>query len=107
MTEPLLCRTADGKIHWTSQCAGGGLIDSREYKTYCGQQVVSVIHEPITANDWYHNLTDEEKQHMKNVDKIMEGYDWNYYPVEAPIVKKIELWATGPVVDEKTVVMLP
>ena len=51
MTEPLLCRTADGKIHWTSQCAGGGLVDSREYKTYCGQQVVSVIHEPITATD--------------------------------------------------------
>lgn len=74
MTEPLLCRTADGKIHWTTRSAGGGLVDSREYKTYCGQQVVSVIHEPITATDWYHNLNDEEKQHLKNVDKIMEGW---------------------------------
>ena len=69
MTEPLLCRTADGKIHWTSQCAGGGLVDSREYKTYCGQQVVSVIHEPITNDDWYHNLTDEEKQHIDYVEE--------------------------------------
>jgi hypothetical protein len=76
MTEPLLCRTADGKIHWTTQSAGGGLIDSREYKTYCGQQVVSVIHEPIASYDWYHNLTDEEKQHVNYVDKkIMEDWD--------------------------------
>lgn len=72
MTEPLLCRTADGKIHWTTQSAGRR--DCRDFKTCCGQQVVSVIHEPITANDWYHNLTDEEKQHVKNVEKIME--DW-------------------------------
>ena len=44
---------------------------------------------------------------LKEMPQDMEVYDWNYYPVEAPIVKKIELWATGPVVDEKTVVMLP
>ena len=73
MTEPLLCRTADGKIHWTSQCAGRR--DCREFETYCGQQVVSVIHEPISSIGWYHNLTDEEKRHMDYVEKIME--DWN------------------------------
>lgn len=73
MTEPLLCRTADGKIHWTTQSAGRR--DCRDFKTYCGQQVVSVVHEPIIATDWYHNLNDEEKQHVKNVDKIMEGWD--------------------------------
>ena len=43
---------------------------------------------------------------LKEMPQDMEVYDWNYYPVEEPIVKTIELWATGPVVDEKTVVML-
>ena len=73
MTEPLLCRTADGKIHWTTQSAGRR--DCRDFKTCCGQQVVSVIHEPITAMGFYFNLNDEEKKHMDNVEKIME--DWN------------------------------
>ena len=95
MTEPLLCRTADGKIHWTSQCAGGGLVDSREYKTYCGQQVVSVIHEPITATDWYHNLNDEEKQHLKNVDKIMEDWDGELCPKCQNIREQEERQAWG------------
>ena len=54
MTEPLLCRTADGKIHWTTQSAGRR--DCRDFKTCCGQQVVSVIHEPITAMGFYFNL---------------------------------------------------
>jgi hypothetical protein len=74
MTEPLLCRTPDGKIHWTTQDAGRR--DCRDFKTYCGQQVVSVIHVPIASYAWYHNLTDEEKQHVNYVgEKIME--DWN------------------------------
>lgn len=74
MTEPLLCRTIDGKIHWTTQSAGRR--DCREFTTYCGKQVVSVIHEPISCDCWYHNLTDEEKQHIDYVEeKIMK--EWN------------------------------
>ena len=32
---------------------------------------------------------------LKEMPQDMEVYDWNYYPVEAPIVKKIEFcrWA--------------
>lgn len=79
MTEPLLCRTADGKIHWTTQSAGRR--DCREFTTCCGQQVVSVIHEPIASYDWYHNLTDEEKQHINYVDKkIMENWNGELCP---------------------------
>jgi len=79
MTEPLLCRTADGKIHWTTQCAGR--MDCREFNTYCGEQVVSVIHEPITNTDWYHNLTDEEKEHIDYVDKkLLKGWDEELCP---------------------------
>ena len=73
MTEPLLCRTADGKMHWTTQAAGRR--DCRDFKTYCDKQVVSVIHEPIMATGFYFNLNDEEKKHIDNVEKIME--DWN------------------------------
>lgn len=70
MTEPLLCRTADGKMHWTTQTAGRR--DCRDFETYCGKQVVSVIHEPIMAMGFYFNLNDEEKKHIDNVEKIME-----------------------------------
>ena len=41
---------------------------------------------------------------LKEMPQDMEVYDWNYYPVEEPIVKTIELWATGPDVEKKTVV---
>ena len=41
---------------------------------------------------------------LKKLPLDLEVYDWNYYPVEEPIVKTIELWATGPTVEEKTVV---
>ena len=44
---------------------------------------------------------------LKEMTQDMEVYDWNSYLVEAPIVKTIELWVTGPVVDKKTVVLLP
>ena len=41
---------------------------------------------------------------LKKLPQDMEVYDWNYYPIEKPIVKTIELCATGPDVEEKTVV---
>ena len=44
---------------------------------------------------------------LKEMPQDMEVYDWNYYPVEDLIVKTIELWATGPNVEEKTVVYFP
>ena len=44
---------------------------------------------------------------LKEMPQDMEVYDWNYYPVEEPIVKTLELWATGPNVDKKTVVYFP
>lgn len=73
MTEAQLCRTADGKIHLTSSGAGRG--DINQFHTYCGEQVVSVPHESITL-DWKYggNYTEEEKKHLKNLEKIHE--DW-------------------------------
>lgn len=44
---------------------------------------------------------------LKKLPQDMEVYDWNYYPVEALIVKTLEFWATGPNVEEKTVVYFP
>lgn len=44
---------------------------------------------------------------LKEMSQDMEVYDWNYYPVEEPIVKTLELWATGPNIEEKTVVFFP
>ena len=41
---------------------------------------------------------------LKKLPLDLEVYDWNYYPVEDPIVKTIELWATVPNVEEKIVV---
>ena len=44
---------------------------------------------------------------LKEMLQDMEVYDWNYYPVEDPIVKTLEFWATGPNVEKKTVVFFP
>lgn len=51
--------------------------------------------------------TAELIEKLKELPQDLEVYDWNYYPVEAPIVKTIELWATGPEIDKKTVVFFP
>jgi len=44
---------------------------------------------------------------LKQLPPDLEVYDWNSYPIEAPIVKTLEFWATGPDVEEKTVVYFP
>jgi hypothetical protein len=44
---------------------------------------------------------------LKEMPQDMEVYDWSYYPVEEPIVKTLELWATGPNIEEKTAVFFP
>ena len=44
---------------------------------------------------------------LKQLPQDMEVYDYNLNKVDPPIVKTITLWATGPNVDEKTVVYFP
>ena len=44
---------------------------------------------------------------LKEMPQDMEVWDWNCYPVEEPIVKTLELWATGPNIEKKTVVFFP
>ena len=43
---------------------------------------------------------------LKEMPQDMEVYDWNYYPVEAPIVKTIEV-PDGSDLYDKTVVFFP
>jgi hypothetical protein len=43
---------------------------------------------------------------LKQLPQDMEVYDWNYYPVEEPIVKTIEV-ADGSDLYDKTVVFFP
>lgn len=60
-------------------------------------------------------ITTKKKKTMKNRELIellkklpqdMEVYDWNYYPVEEPIVKTIEV-AEGQDLYDKTVIFFP
>ena len=43
---------------------------------------------------------------LKEMPQDMEVYDWQDYPVEEPVIKTIDVWSNGQIVDGKSVVML-